>query len=306
MTILVENIKEMENKFRSLTIFEFQERFPDEDSCYQYLTELKWSTGFVCPNCGHTKYCNGKRKYDRQCTSCHRITSPTSGTLFHQLKFSVLKAFYIVYYVSTNKKGISSTELSRKLGLRQKTCWKFKVKVMKAMESSGNHKIDGNAEVDETVVGGQEEGVVGRKNRKKKLVVFAIERNGKGVSRMYGKVIKQSSSKELGEFMKTIININAQIKTDKWRGYSPLAKDFKNLSQVDSGKKGGNFPDLHRCIMGFKGWLRGMHHQVENLQAYIDEYCYRFNRSNMREGIFDNLLTRMVNADPFPYKPIII
>ena len=296
----------MENKFRSLTIFEFQERFPDEDSCYKYLSELKWGTGYVCSTCGHTNYCNGTRKYDRQCTSCHRTSSPTNGTLFHQLKFSVLKAFYIVYYVSTSKKGISSTELSRKLGLRQKTCWKFKCKVMKAMESSGNHnKIDGNAEVDETVVGGQEEGVVGRKNGKKKLVVFAIERNGKGVSRMYGKVIKQSSSKELGGFMKMTIETSAQIKTDKWRGNSHLVKVFNNLVQVDSGKKGGNFPNLHRCIMGFKGWLRGMHHQVENLQAYIDEYCYRFNRNNMKEGIFDNLLTRMVHATPFPYKPSI-
>ena len=75
---------------------------------------------------------------------------------------------------------------------------------MKAMESSSNHKIDGKAEVYETVVAGR-----------KKLVVFAIERNGQGVSRMYGKVIKQSSSKELGEFMKASIDINAQIKTDK-------------------------------------------------------------------------------------------
>ena len=293
----------MENRFRSLTIFEFQERFPTDDSCYEYLIELKWGSGFVCPNCGHTNHCKGKRKYDRQCTSCHRIFSPTSGTLFHQLKFSVLKAFYIVYYVSTSKKGISSTELSRKLGLRQKTCWKFKQKVMKAMESSGNHKIDGNSEVDETVVGGQEEGVIGRKNGRKKLAVFAIERKGKGVSRMYGKVIKHSSSKELGEFMKATIGTNANIKTDKWRGYSPLTKDFKNLVQVESGKKGGNFPDLHRCIMGFKGWLRGMHHQVDNLQAYIDEYCYRFNRSNMKDLIFDNLLNRMVKTAPFPYKP---
>jgi len=127
----------MENKFKSLTIFEFQERFPDEDACFEYLIELKWGNGFVCPNCGHTNYCKGKRKHDRQCTSCHCIVSPTSGTLFHKLKFSILKAFYIVYYVSTNKKGISSTELSRKLGLRQKTCWVFKQKVMGAMKSSG-------------------------------------------------------------------------------------------------------------------------------------------------------------------------
>lgn len=295
----------MENKFKSLTIFEFQERFPDEDACFEYLIELKWGNGFVCPNCGHTNYCKGKRKHDRQCTSCHRIVSPTSGTLFHKLKFSILKAFYIVYYISTNKKGISSTELSRKLGLRQKTCWSFKQKVMRAMKSSGRYKIRGKAEADETVVGGQEEGTKGRKNKKKKLVVFAIERKGKGVSRMYGKVIKQSSSKELGAFLESVLEKDASIKTDKWRGYQPLGKKFSNLLQIESGKKGNNFPDLHRAIMGFKGWLRGMHHQVEHLQAYIDEYCYRFNRSFMKEGIFDNLLVRMVNAPPVTYKQII-
>lgn len=83
------------------------------------------------------------------------------------------------------------------------------------MESSGNFKIQDGAEVDEKVVGGQEEGVVGRKNKKKKLVVFAIERKGKGVSRIYGKVIKQSSAKELVEFMRANIELTANIKTDK-------------------------------------------------------------------------------------------
>jgi hypothetical protein len=176
---------------------------------------------------------------------------------------------------------------------------------MKAMESSGNFKIHDRAEVDETVVGGQEEGVVGRKNKKKKLVVFAIERKGKGVSRMYGKVINQSSAKELGDFMKAKIDLSANVKTDKWSGYKPLIKDFPNLIQVESGKKGGNFPDLHRAIMGFKGWLRGIHHKVDHLQSYIDEYCYRLNRSNMQEGIFENLMRRMVASQPLPYKNII-
>lgn len=306
MLILQEiNTKTMEDRFRSLTIFEFQSRFPDDKACFKYLAELKWGEGYCCPQCGHTNYCNGKRKHDRQCTSCHRISSPTSGTLFHKVKFSMLKAFYIVYYVSTNTKGISSTELSRKLGLRQKTCWLFKMKVMKAMESSGNNKIEGNTEVDETVVGGQEEGVVGRKNNKKKLVVFAIERKGKGVSRMYGKVIGHSSAKELGNFMKSTIESTANVKTDQWTGYTPLVHDFENLIQVPSGKKGNNFPDLHRAIMIFKGWLRGMHHSVEYLQSYIDEYCYRFNRSQMKEGIFENLMKRMVANLPYPYKQII-
>lgn len=295
----------MERKFESLTIFEFQNRFPDEESCMNYLAELKWSSGFICPKCGNTKHCNGNKPHIRQCTKCNHLVSPTSGTLFHKVKFPLIKAFYIVYYVSTNKKGISSTELSRKLGLRQKTCWLFKQKVMHAMKSSGNNKIKGKAEVDETVVGGQEEGVVGRKNGKKKLVVFAIEKKGRGVSRLYGKVISKSSAKELGAFMKENIDLDAEVKTDYWSGYKPLKKDFINLTQVLSGQKGGNFPELHRVIMGFKGWLRGIHHKTTHLQSYIDEYTYRFNRSNMKENIFENLMNRMMNTAPFPYKMII-
>ena len=95
-------IGKMESKFESLTIFEFQERFPDVESCMKYLSDLKWGGGYVCSKCGHTRYCAGKQIYSRQCTRCCYVESVTSGTLFHKLKFSLLKAFYIVYYVSTN------------------------------------------------------------------------------------------------------------------------------------------------------------------------------------------------------------
>jgi len=295
----------MGQKFKGFTIFEFQQKFPNESSCMEYLAELKWPNGFECPQCRHTKYCKGEKDYIRQCTRCNYLASPTSGTLFHKIKFPLLKAFYIVYFMSTNSKGISTTELSRKLGLRQKTCWLFKLKVMHAMKSSGKYKIEGKAEVDETVVGGQEEGVVGRKNNKKKLVVFAVERKGKGISRLYGKVIPNSSSKELGAFMKTYISLEASIKTDEWTGYVPLKKEFVNLEQVPSGKKGENFPDLHRAIMGFKGWLRGIHHHADYLQEYIDEYTYRFNRNFMKEKIFENLMKRMISYSPHTYKNLI-
>jgi len=177
---------------------------------------------------------------------------------------------------------------------------------MVAMKSSGQFLMQGKVDVDETVVGGQEEGVVGRKNKKKKLVVFAIERKGKGIGRLYGRVLKNASSKELGGFMRDTIDKNASIKTDEWTGYKPLTATFPNLKQIPSGKKGGNFPDLHRAIMGFKGWLRGIHHQTRHLQAYVDEYTYRFNRNLIKKGLFENLLTRMVTEEPHPYKKIIL
>jgi hypothetical protein len=288
----------MEQRFKSLSLFEFGKRFADTDSCLSHLAELKWGNGFRCRKCGHGKSCTGGRPYARQCTSCRYDESPTAGTLFHQVKFDLLKAFYIVYFVSTNKKGITSTELARKLGLRQKTCWAFKRKVMKAMKSSGDHPITGTVEVDETVFGGQEEGVRGRKNGTKKLVVVGIEKKKKGVSRLYAREISNADAASLGGFMKDHISTDARVTTDKWTGYGPLRKDFANLVQVPSGKKGSNFPELHRTIMNLKGWLRGMHHHVWNLQDYLDEYCYRFNRSFMKKGIFDNLMTRMMKTSP--------
>lgn len=288
----------MEQRFKSLSLFEFQERFSTKEDCLKYLSGLKWGEGYACAKCGHGHYCAGAARMSRQCTSCRYVESPTAGTLFHKVKFDLLKAFWIVYFVSTNKKGITSTELSRKLGLRQKTCWAFKRKVMKAMKSSGNHPITGTAEVDETVFGGQEEGVRGRENGTKKLVVVGIEKRKKGVSRLYAREIPHADAKSLGGFMKDHIARDAQVTTDQWTGYAPLEKDFENMVRIPSGKKGGNFPELHRVVMNLKGWLRGMHHHVGNLQDYLDEYCYRFNRSFMKEGIFDNLMLRMVNTPP--------
>jgi hypothetical protein len=175
---------------------------------------------------------------------------------------------------------------------------------MKAMESSENHPIEGDVEVDETVFGGQEENTKGRKNINKKLVVLAIEKKNKGVSRLYARVIPNASAEQLGGFMKAHIDPKAKITTDKWTGYIPLKADFENLTRVASGKKGSNFPELHRVVMNLKSWLRGVHHHVNDLQDYLNEYCYRFSRSFMKENIFDNLMKRMIEAEPCYIKNI--
>ena len=293
------------NKETDLNLFEFQAQFSTEKDCLEYLSALKWEAGFECKKCKHTHYCKGIKELDRQCTKCNYLESPTSGTLFHRVKFPLLKAFYIVYFMSTNKKGITSTELSRKLDLKQKVCWLFKRKVMKAMESSGNFLLEGVVEVDETFVGGSDENSKGRKKGTTKLVVVAIEKKNKGVSRFYAKVIDKANAENLGTFMRENIRKEAHIKTDEWTGYKPLDEEFENMTHIKSGKKGENFPEIHRVIMNFKGWLRGLHHHVKDLQDYINEYTYRFNRSFMKGNIFDNLMNRMVHTLPHSYKMII-
>ena len=136
-------------------------------------------------------------------------------------------------------------------------------------------------------------------------MVVSIERKGKGVSGMYGRVIKTAGKKDLQCFMKDYISPEAEIRTDQWAGYKGLEKEFPNITREKSEKKGKNFTDLHRCIMMLKAWLRGVHHSVKYLQAYLDEYTYRFNRHKMKEGIFENLMNRMMQKPPYTYKMII-
>lgn len=119
---------------KTLTIREFHQKFQTHEDCYKYLCKKKWGKGFTCRRCGHTKYTTGRKQLWRKCTKCLYNESPTCHTLFHKLKFDIRDAFYMVYRISTDKKGVSSMELHRETGIRQKTCWYFKRKVQEAMK----------------------------------------------------------------------------------------------------------------------------------------------------------------------------
>lgn len=287
--------------FKGVSLFAFNDKFKTDEHCYQHLAEFKWKNGYCCVKCGNEKYHQGKLPHARECNQCHYDESPTANNLFHKVKFGLHKAFYLTFLVSTSKKGISTYELSRKLDLRQKTCWLFKRKVTEAMKSSELYPLTGRVEVDEFVVGGPEEKSPGRSKGKKTEVVMAIERRGKGIGRCYAQVIPSAHRNELQVFFDKHISVDAAIHTDGWRGYASLKQIFPLLEQERS-KKGKNFPHLHRQIMMFKSWLRGTHHRCNHLQAYLNEFCYRFNRLNSFEAIFDNIISRMMGHPPFYYK----
>lgn len=283
--------------FQGLNILEFTEKFSTDDRCREYLSHQKWEKGYQCGNCSHISYYNGKQVGTRICSKCKYSESATARTLFHMLKFPIRKAFHIIYTMSCNKKGISSYELSRQLSLRQKTCWYFQRKVQEAMSSSGNNLLNGTIEIDEFFVGGPETGKMGRGNEKKKLVVMALQVDAFGIHRCYAKVIPNATSDELGTFLQEKIATEATIKTDQWSGYTPSKADFLNLKQEKSDK-GKRHPLMHRQIMMFKAWLRGIHHHCSHLQRYIDEFCYRFNRLKYPDNMFHNLVKTMIGNGP--------
>ena len=218
--------------------------------------------------------------------------------MFEKLKFPILIAFHIVFKISTKKKGMSSIELSNEFELRQKTCWAFKQKVQQVMKSSLQRPLTGLIHTDEFVIGGPEEGKKGRSKGAKKLIALAIEIVEDGVGRAYAEVIENSSAKELGSFLRKYVSKDAELISDKWKGYTPLINEFTKLKQVASNE-GKNFKELHIHIMNIKGWLRGIHHHCskEHMQDYLNEYHFRYNRRSNMGTIFDVLMRKMVNFE---------
>lgn len=113
---------------------QLEELFGSDEKCLQFLAEVKWKDGFICRKCGNDNYCAGKTPWSRRCTKCKSEESASAGTIFHNCKFPLHKAFYIAYNVCKGKEDISTYEFARRLSLRQMTCWNFKTKIFHALQ----------------------------------------------------------------------------------------------------------------------------------------------------------------------------
>lgn len=130
---------------KELTSEQLDELFQSDEKCLEFLADLKWSMGFECRKCGNSNFCQGKTPHSRRCTKCKTEESAAAGTIFHNCKFPVSKAFYIAYNVCKGKDDLSTYEFARRLSLRQMTCWNFKTKIQHAINEmnslSENEKL---------------------------------------------------------------------------------------------------------------------------------------------------------------------
>jgi hypothetical protein len=147
--------------FKGQNLLEFSDRFKTDEDCKEYLSSIKSEIGYKCLRCNHTA-CQVRKDFARQCNICGHIESSTANTLFHKVKFGVRKAFFICFEMATSTKSLSASYMGVRYGVTEKTARLFMLKVREAMASSGNNPMDGDVHVDEFVLGGREEGKMGR------------------------------------------------------------------------------------------------------------------------------------------------
>jgi transposase-like protein len=235
--------------------------------------------------------------------------------VFQDSHLPLMLWFRAVWWVTSQKNGVSAMGLQRVLGLKSyKTAWTLLHKLRHAMVRPGRDRLQGQVEVDEAFVGGEEEGVHGRQTETKAMIAVAVEADGPGIGRLRMRRIPDASAANLMPFIEDSIEPGSIVHTDGWLGYQPLEdRDYKHkITFLKDNRKTASelMPRVHLSVALLKRWLLGTHQgsvSLEHLDAYLDEFAFRFNRrkSRSRGKLFYRLLEQAVAVEPVPYKSLV-
>ncbi len=222
-----------------------------------------------------------------------------------------------MWLVTDQKQGASALGLQRVLGLGSyQTAWTWLHKLRRAMVRPGRERLCGRVEVDETYVGGPEQGGKrGRGTENKEIVAIAVEiHSPKGFGRVRMQRIPDVSGISLVPFVRGAVESDSEILTDGWRGYNDLPKHSYKHSKTVLSETGDPahvaMPGVHRIASLLKRWLLCTHQGAvsgKHLDYYLDEYTFRFNRrtSGSRGMLFYRLMQQAVMAVSLPYRQIV-
>jgi transposase-like protein len=296
---------------RSLT--ELEASFSTDEACRAYLARLRWPRGFRCRRCGLGKAWAVRGLWE--CAGCGCQTSVTAGTIFQDTRTPLPVWFRAMWWVTTQKNGASALGLQRVLGLKSyETAWTWLHKLRRAMVRPGRDLLTGRVEVDECYLGGLEEGLPGRLNLEKALIVVAAQEDGPRIGRIRMRKIGDASAASLMPFVQDSVAGGSTIHTDGWLGYLPLERNgYEHEVTFLRGKKktpSELMPRVHRVISLLKRWLMGTHQGAvshKHLDYYLDEFTFRFNRrrSHSRGKLFFRLVQQAVAVEPVPLNRIL-
>lgn len=317
---------------------EFQRVFPDDAACSAYLAQLRWPETFACGKCGviAEPYRFAARPGVRRCRSCRADASLTAGTVMQGSHTPLSTWFWGAYLVTTQTPGQSALQFQRQLGLsRYETAFQILHKLRAGMVRQHRDAIGGEhaVEVDETLVGGRTRGK-GKGVHGKIYVLGAIEsrarkagedraadggethQGGKPLKRRHYagrlrlQVVSDRKAATCEEFVSGNVAKGSLVRTDGWTGYDRLpvlGYSHHGLAlDGDGARTDEHLPLIHLVFSNLKTWILGTHHGTsqQHLQAYLNEYTFRFNRRFYPMTAFNSVLGLAVQTVPPTYEAL--
>lgn len=279
----------MDLHFKSLP--ELLNHFKDNETCIKYLEFQRWNGKTVCPHCKHEKVYKTNRGY--KCALCLKKFSVTVGTVFQDSKIKLNMWFAAIYLATAHKKGISSLQLHRDLGVTQKTAWFMLHRIREMLKRVNPEMLTGQTEVDETFVGGKNKNRHADKKVKEsqgrsvkdKTPVFGLLNNGQ----VSTEVVANTKAETLKPIIASMVEKGSIVISDEWSAYNGLSKDYQHevLKHREGQYVNNNFHT--NSVEGFWSLLKrgifGIYHSVspKHLNKYCDEFSYRYNTRGIKD-----------------------
>lgn len=287
------------------TLFEFHQCFPTEKECVEHMFNLRWPDGFICPKCGFREYISHKGLLYR-CKNCRYRASLTAGSIMHKTRTSLMVWFWAVFLTACDKRGHSALSISKELKISYWVAWTILQKIRRAMRKQDRqYKLKSIVELDDVYFGGKDTGEKrGRGTSKSKvLVAVSTDKEKKHAGFVKMKVVKNLNAGTVNKFVTENIEPGSKVQTDDLSIYDCLNDQgiIHEQYSIVSGEK--PLPWVHTIVANAKRFILGTYHGLDSkhLQAYLDEFCYRFNRRFWEDQLFDRLLAACINCESTTY-----
>lgn len=283
----------------TISTFKLFEVFPNEETARKYLEDRLWPNGVKCPTCAGTERITTRKDGFYRCNPCQLDFTVRTGTIFGRSHIPLHKWIYAMYLVVTARKGISSMQLAKEIGVTQKSAWFMLCRLREACGSDdGRGKLQGVIEIDEVFIGGKDANKhahkrAGRRGSKGKTAVLGLrERGGRTVAMPIGdRTIHTIQSEIHGT-----VQVGSTLYTDEAPAYADLNGLFFRAQSVNHSAgeyvKGACHTNSIESVWAvLKRGIHGVYHQVsvKHLGRYVDEFTFRLNQGNVERHTFERL-----------------
>lgn len=270
-----------------MNFINFQKKFKDEQTCINWLIIARFGSkeNISCPYCDNKKIYHFNNGKTFKCSTCSKQFSIKIGTIFEGSNVPLLKWFFSIYLFTSLKKGLSSIQLSKYIGVTQKTAWFMLQRIRVALDGENSNQFEGISEIDEVYLGGRAK--MANKMSNKTVVVGIVNRNTKQV---FAKKVKSAKTYDLQPIINGNIKEGSIIITDEWRSYNKfnsmykhhkvnhskgeyVKKDNREAYKIHTNTIEGFWSHLKRGINGIYHWASKKH-----IDKYLLEYSYRYNK----------------------------